>query len=224
YCFQMRKVDFKKIYEYASSVVLHHKCHISPSVNHRISSEASGTRAKMYSLELSPKPNEARYALLLFCGFKERKTLSCQLLGGISQAVTLQLCTGHNGNKNTFNSNKKKSISCMWLLGSGHRYHPVPNNGNLQCYNNKRETSFKIKCLYMTNHREAQKIKAYAQINLHPGSGMPSSPSGAIISCAKYLTQNSAKLSALESLLPCGTFTATAAVVLMLQELTSSQG
>lgn len=53
-----------------ASVVLHHKCHISPSVNRGISSEASGTRAKMYSPELSPEPNEARYALLLFCGFK----------------------------------------------------------------------------------------------------------------------------------------------------------
>lgn len=51
------------IFSLLASVVLHHKCHISPSVNHGIPSEASGTRAKMYSLELSPEPNEARYAL-----------------------------------------------------------------------------------------------------------------------------------------------------------------
>lgn len=46
-----------------ASMVLHHKYHISPSVSHGISSEASGTRTKMYSPELSPEPNEAGYAV-----------------------------------------------------------------------------------------------------------------------------------------------------------------
>lgn len=46
-----------------ASIVLPHKYHISPSVSHGISSEASGTRTKMYSPELSPEPNEAGYAV-----------------------------------------------------------------------------------------------------------------------------------------------------------------
>jgi hypothetical protein len=47
-------------------MVPHRKCHISRSVSHGISSEASGTRTKMYSPELSPEPNEAGYAVAFF--------------------------------------------------------------------------------------------------------------------------------------------------------------